>query len=170
MRILVIVGLIFLQIESAQSSAPAPTTAEIYVNLALSTDTLRLQGGGPNKCGYAFSNAMVENEATFEVRYSNKPEEAQQRLALLCIKERCPQVGRWMIRGLEYQDNLSGSDITEFYKAQGYPPAQIESMIQNRKTIDRQKLSQLTCTEASQALRTYVFDSCFAMPMVCGKK
>lgn len=159
--------LIFATTKSWAMTPPNQATVEQYISLATSNDVKKLKGSGSVSCQYEFSINNYGKDSTY-VSYGKDVREASLRLALLCIKERCQQVGQWIMGGLSQIDKISDSDNAEFLRAQGYSDSEIETILKNKREMDRSGMSQITCDKSTPTARMFVVDSCFVVPMRCG--
>lgn len=142
------------------------TTVDNYVTLAMSNSAEKIKGEGRHRCEYAVLVNAYGTDPQYEARAKNV-NEAQQRLALLCIKERCQQVGRWINGSLSYMNQISDADTVEFMRAQGYSETEIEVFHAARSRAVPAELENITCANSVPLGRMVVVDSCFSMPMQC---
>lgn len=150
------------------ASSPGFDVTEKYVQIALANDASKLKGHGSVKCRY---HILVNNYGT-DLEYEASAQNAKaaaQLLALQCIKHRCQQVGQWTMGGLNQLDQVSNADNTEFMKAQGISEEEIQRVLANRRTADRQKISKLTCETSTPLARMVIVDSCFVQPVACNE-
>ncbi len=169
MRLTPMLVIIFFFGITYAASPASLSTVDQYVAIAVANDAIQLKGSGSMSCEYAMKVTVVENEPDFKA-FGQTVQEANQRLALVCIKERCQQAGQWIMKGLEQFDQVGDTDNAEFLKTQGYTDEQIANVLKNRAHMDRSGLAATTCATGSPLTRMAVFDSCFATPMSCGPK
>lgn len=150
------------------SPAEQPTlSSEDKYIVAANQDISILQGQGRYSCTYA-QLVNIYGKDSEHKSYGKSINEAQQRLALLCVKERCQHLGEQIVGYLNETDSYSESDTYEYYKAKGYTDSEISAYLKEKKD-SRSNLNNITCETAPPSSRFLIVHSCISSPMLCGE-
>jgi hypothetical protein len=145
---------------------PSQALVDQYVNVALGNDAVKIADSGPISCQYETLVNAYGTDPDYKA-FGKTTKDASQRLALLCIKERCNHVGQLILGSLADMDKISDDDTREYLKSQGRSTQEIETIIGNLHQMNRSALAEITCANSTPTARMVVVDSCFTAPMNC---
>ncbi len=158
---------IFLSLPSwSYAEQATPSTEDVYISLALTNDVSKLKGSGPRVCKYDQLVNTYGKDPAYESK-GKTLEEAQLRLALLCIKERCKQVGQWILGALGDFDQVNESDKIDYLNSQSYSDSEISTILKNQKEQDRTNIKSITCETGTPTARFVIVTSCTGARMRC---
>lgn len=143
--------------------APSQEIVDQYISVALKNDVTTLQG---KKSKWSCTFSIMHEKEGF-IGHGKTVDEAIQRLQLVCIKSQCQKVGQWADEGQVRLDAMSDQEYRDLLEFLGKSPEEIEIAVQTRGI----KISTegMTCENSGPQYRTLAFDSCFSVPVSCGK-
>lgn len=156
--------LFFVSLNSFAAKAPNQEVVDYYINLANQLDVKSLQG---IKSDWKCSFELIHDDPNFFAR-SKTPEEAVQRLQLICIKSQCQRLGEIVQSAMDKVASMPEQEYRDYLEFSGFSQTEIENALLKRNNVP--KIQKLTCDNASPLLRTIAFDTCFTVPVQCQKE
>ena len=145
------------------ASPPGPQTVNQLVSIAMNVDRDELKGAGPVQCQFV-------NDKPDLIAYGEDISKATNRLALLCIKDRCSNISNYLLRGHKILNQLNDSQLSSLMRSWGYEKAEIERAITNRSNKSPSTAKTKTCLNGTFLQKQFAVDFCYAAPMKCLKQ
>lgn len=156
LKIIFYLLLILLICRSVTKANVQDSIYDKYVKLATLLSYENLEGQGPMTC--RTSNPSISH---FLARGENR-DEAINRLALMCVKENCENIGKMMKNSIEQTAKLSDQEMEDWLQGQGYSEMDRKNIILNRRDSTLiQDFQNLTCETALPKAKEVAVSICF---------